>query len=463
MADQEPTNRYCVIGAGASGLAVAKTFKERGIPFDCFERLSEVGGIWNPESPDVVYESTYLNSSRRLSRYTDFPMPEDYPQYLSRAQSQEYLRAYARQFGLHDEITFNTDVERVEPKNGHWEVTLSGESKPSIYAGVVIANGHHWDPKMPNHPGKFDGEILHSHDVKNREQLRGKRVLVVGAGNSGADIACDAGLDAEKAVHSMRRSYYFFPKLILGKPTDVFIDLTSRWPVPRQFLRWLYTTGLKVIFGPHENYGLPAPDHKLFEAHPTAASTYLDHIAHGRIAPKPAIERFDGGSVQFTDGSSEEVDLVIYATGFRVSFPFLDEDLLLQPGGRSGLFIHAFHRELDNLFVVGLMEPAEGGVWQLVDYQAQLIASFIVACARDSERADWFRELKASTTPDVGHGIPYRDTDWHRFEIQHYRYRSYMKQLIEELGDNAQVPFPASPGKHTEAAKTGEAALGLAS
>ena len=463
MADQEPIDRYCVIGAGASGLAVIKNFKQRGIPFDCFERLGEVGGIWNPASPDVVYESTFLNSSRRLSRYTDFPMPREYPHYLSRAQSQSYLCAYAKQFGLYDAITFNTEVEKVEPKGKQWEVTLSGESKPRVYAGVVIANGHHWDAKMPEHPGKFDGEILHSHKVKSRDQLRGKRVLVVGAGNSGADIACDAAIDSEKAVHSMRRSYFFFPKLILGKPTDVFVDLTSRWPLPRWALRWIYTLGLRVIFGPHENYGLPAPDHKLFEAHPTAASTYLDHIAHGRIAPKPAIDRFEGKQVRFADGSAEEVDLVIYATGFRVSFPFMDKGLLLERDGRSKLFLHVFHRQLDNLFAVGLMEPAEGGVWQLVDYQAQLIASSIVACARDPERAQWFRELKAGAAPDIGHGIAFQETDWHLFEVQHYRYRSYMKQLIAEFGDNARLPFPVRSPKRTAATEPREAELGLAS
>lgn len=441
MADLKSSKRYCIIGAGASGLAVAKTFKERGIPFDCFERLSGVGGIWNPESPDLVYESTYLNSSRKLSRYTDFPMPAGHPQYLSSRQAYDYIDAYAHAFGVFDHITFDCEVENAERVDGKWRVRLSGDREPRMYDGLVIANGHHWDPKLPDYPGKFTGKILHSHTVKRRDQLKGKRVVVVGAGNSGTDIACDAATEATRAVHSMRRSYYFFPKLIFGRPTDVFVDLTSRWPLPRSFLRWLYTIGLKVIFGSHGNYGLPEPDHKMFEAHPTAASTYLDHLAHGRIVPKPAIARFAGDEVIFEDGSREKADLVVCATGFHVRFPFVDESTILHSDGRSKLFLHAFHRDYDNLFVAGLIEPAEGGVWQLADYQAKLIASYIVAVEHDPAKAEWFNKLKATATPDVGHGIAYRDTGWHKFEIQHYRYRRYIKRLLEKFGSSALRPF----------------------
>jgi cation diffusion facilitator CzcD-associated flavoprotein CzcO len=262
-------------------------------------------------------------------------------------------------------------------------------------------------------------------------------VLVVGAGNSAVDILDDAASDAVRAVHSMRRSYYFFPKIVIGKPTDTFVDLTSRWPVPRAMMRKLYWWGLRIVIGSHWRYGLPAPDHKLFEAHPTACTVYLDHIVHGRIVTKPGIERFDGKRVIFTDGSEEEIDLLVWATGFRVSFPFMDPSYILDEQGCSKLFIHTFHRELDNLFVVGLFEPAEGGVWQLADYQARLIASFIVAKARDEKRASWFKALKARATPDIGHGLKWKDTPWHRFEIQHYRFRKYMKRLLKKFGGSA--------------------------
>jgi cation diffusion facilitator CzcD-associated flavoprotein CzcO len=455
--------RFCIIGAGACGLAVAKTFAERGIPFDCFEALGDVGGLWNPESPHVVYGSTFLNSSKKLSRYPDFHFPDDMPHYVSREQAQSYLRAYAAAFDLYDRITFNARVTSAERASDGWRISLAGESAPRIYAGLVVANGHHWQPNVPVYPGRFDGEMLHSHDVKSKEQLKGKRVLVVGAGNSAVDILSDAALDGAKAVHSMRRSYYFFPKMVFGKPTDVFIDLLSRWPLPRSFMSQLYKLGMRILVGPHYRYGLPDPDHKLFEAHPTACTTYLDHIVHGRIAVKPGIERLEGRRVHFVDGSAEEIDLIVWATGFTVSFPFMDRSYVLDEQGRSKLFIHTFHRELDDFFVAGLFEPAEGGVWQLADYQARLIASFITACEQDPARAAWFRKLKARATPDIGHGIRYQDTPWHKFEIQHYRFRQYMKRLIEKFGASAgEAPVARTMGE-TDAKQQPDAKLKLAS
>jgi hypothetical protein len=455
--------RYCIIGAGACGLAVAKTFAERGIPFDCFEALNDVGGIWNPGSPHAVYGSTFLNSSKRLSRYTDFKFPDELPHYVSRAQAQDYLRAYSREFGLYDRISFNARVVSVERTEDGWRVTLEGETAPRSYAGLVVANGHHWEPNWPRYPGRFDGEILHSHDVKSKDQLKGKRVLVVGAGNSAVDIISDAALDGSRAVHSMRRSYYFFPKMVWGKPTDVIIDLTSRWPVPRRVMRWLYRLGMLIFVGPHHRYGLPAPDHGLFEAHPTACTIYLDHLVHGRIVTKTDIERLDGTRVNFADGSEEEIDLIVYATGYRTSFPFMRSDTILDASGASKLFMHTFHRELDDLFVAGLFEPAEGGVWQLADYQAKLIASFIVACASDPKRAGWFRKLKADTKPDIGHGIPYKGSPWHKFEIQHYRFRTYMKWLLKKFGASATMPFAEDASEGKADAGGNQAELKLAS
>src|SRR5512143_1113537 len=397
--------RYCIIGAGACGLAVAKTFAERGIPFDCFEALGDVGGIWNPQSPHVVYGSTHLNSSKKLSRYPDFHFPEEWPHYVSRAQAQDYLRAYAREFGLYDRISFNSPVTSAEHTEKGWRIKIEGETKPRLYDGLIVANGHHWEAYTPSYPGTFTGEMLHSHDVKSKEQLKGKRVLVVGAGNSAVDILSDAANENGRVVHSMRRTYYFFPKTVFGKPTDVFIDYASRVPLPRKLMRLLYRWGMRIVVGPHRRFGLERPDHDLFEAHPTACNTYIDHLIHGRTVVKPGIERLDGRRVIFTDESSEEIDLLVWATGFRPSFPFIDQSYILNPDGTSKLFIHTFHRELDDFFVVGLFEPAEGGVWQIADYQARLIACFIAALEKDTKRAAWFHALKAKARPDIGHGI----------------------------------------------------------
>lgn len=463
MVSTRSEKRYCLIGAGACGLPAVKTFAERGIPFDCFERESDVGGIWNPESPHAVFEPTHLNTSKRLTRYTDFPMPADYPQFLSRAQAHDYIRAYARQFGLYDHITFNTEVESVERHDGSWHVKIAGEGQPRLYDGVVVANGHHWDPKMPDYPGTFTGEMLHSHHLKTPKTLEGKRVLIVGAGNSGCDIAAEASHTAAAVLHSMRRSYYFLPKFIFGKPIDVVIDLTTRWPVPRAFLRWLYGTALFIVVGPHERYGLQQPDHRIFEAHPSAAQAYLDRLGHGRITPKPDIEALDGDWVCFADGTVEEVDVIVCATGYHVSFPFMDRDYFLDADGRSRLFLNLFHRQLDDLFAVGLVQPAEGSFWQLADYQSRLIASFIVANERDEGLADWFRKLKATAKPRVDHGVTYVDSERHRLEVQHYRYRTYIKGLLAKFGSLAEARFPETSARARSRPEADREAFRLAS
>ena len=275
--------RFCIIGAGACGLAVAKTFAERGIAFDCFEALADVGGIWNPESPHVVYGSTYLNSSKKLSRYPDFHFPEEWAPYASRAQAQDYLRAYAKEFGLYPLISFN---KRVTARRAH-DARLARADRGRERAAALCRAGRRQRPSLggvhvPTYPGHFDGEMLHSHDVKSKEQLKGKRVLVVGAGNSAVDILSDAAIENGRVVHSMRRTYYFFPKTVFGKPTDVFIDYTSRIPLPRKLMRLFYRWGMRIVVGPHRRFGLERPDHDLFEAHPTACNTYIDHLIHGR-------------------------------------------------------------------------------------------------------------------------------------------------------------------------------------
>jgi cation diffusion facilitator CzcD-associated flavoprotein CzcO len=417
---------------------VVKRFAESGIDFDCFEAESDVGGIWNLDSPHAVYGSTHLNSSKKLTRYLDFDFAEDWPVYASAEQVQDYLRAYAEEFGLYDRITFNTRVENVERRDECWLVTVQGESKPRRYDGVIMATGHHWHPSIPEYPGTFEGEILHSHDVKSKAQLKDKRILVVGAGNSAVDILDDAAHEGKAAFHSMRRTYYFFPKLLFGKPTDAVIDRVSQAPLPRKFMYGLYKLGMLILIGSHERYGLPKPDHDLFEAHPTASNTYLDHLTHGRVVAKPGVTHMEGKRVYFTDETSADFDMVIWATGFRVHFPFMDDSYVLDEEGWSKLFIHTFHRDWDDFFAVGLFDPAEGGVWQVADHQARLIAAFITSQEKDPQRAHWFRNLKRSATPDIGHGIKRQDTPWHRFEIHHLRFRRYMKRLLRKFGESAQ-------------------------
>lgn len=426
------TQRYCIVGAGTSGLAVAKNFLAAGIPFDCLEREDDIGGNWYFGKPNSsVYASTHLISSKRLTEYTDFPMPVEYPEYPHHKQVHEYLRDYADMFGLYDHIEFNTSVERLEPLDTGWQATLStGEQR--TYRGIVVANGHNWKPNLPKYTGTFAGETLHSSEYKTPDTLRGKRVLVVGGGNSGCDIAVDAAVHADQALLSLRRGYHVLPKFFKGIPIDQFNERWLAWRMPL----WLRRLGARLVIrwalGPAEQAGLPRPDHKLFESHPIINSQLHYHLGHGDLEVRPNIEQFDGQCVRFIDGSEQEVDLVIFATGFQISFPFIDREHLNWRNGKPQLFLNIFHPERDDLFCAGLIQP-DSGQWGLVDYQAQLITRYLQSREQPSPASHWFENLKKAADETANGGIRYLNTSRHLLEVEHFSYRRQLQKLIARL------------------------------
>lgn len=437
---------YGVIGAGASGLAVVKNLREADLPCECLEREDEVGGIWYYGRPhSSVYDSTHLISSKRLTQFTDFPMPSEWPPYPSRRQAFDYLRAYARHFSLYESIRFGAAVERVvpvpraeAPTCPWWEVTLA-DGQVRLYRGLVIANGHNWDPNWPEFRGRFDGLMLHSCQYKTPEVLRGKRVLVVGAGNSGCDIAVESAQHAAETVQSMRRGYHYLPKFFGGLPADEVGEKMLRWRLPLALRRWIAGWSTRIALGRPERYGLPRPDHRLFETHPIINSQLLYYVGHGRIRIKPQVTELCGNEVRFADGSQESFDVVVCATGFRISFPFIDRRWLAWEHGRPSLYLNIFHPLYDNLCVAGLIQP-DSGQWGLVDYQSQLIARFWKAIEQRSPVAERFRAQKAGPQPDLGHGIRYVDSPRHLLEVEHFSYRQRLKRLLKMFD----VPSAAS-------------------
>jgi len=427
-------SHYCIVGAGTSGLAVAKNFLQSGIGFDCYEREDDVGGNWYFGRPhSSVYRSTHLISSKPLTEYTDFPMPREYPDYPNHQQVFDYIRSYARHFGLYEHIQFNTAIERIEPvaSGDGWRVKLFDGSE-RVYQGVVISNGHNWDPKFPDFPGNFDGPVLHSAQYKTPDVLRDKRVLVVGAGNSGCDIAVESAQNAARTLHSVRRGYHYLPKYVNGKPADQVGERLLRWRLPLWLRRWIARKVVKFTLGSPCSFGLPSPNHKLFETHPIINSQLLYYVGHGDIHIKGDVQELCGRSVRFVDGSEEEVDLIIYATGFKISFPFIDREHLNWGDGRPQLYLNVFHPLRDDLFFCGLIQP-DSGQWGLVDYQAQLIARYITALARRPDRARWFGQQKAGPPPQLNHGIHYVHSARHLLEVEHFSYRRRLQKMIARL------------------------------
>jgi len=438
--------KYLIVGAGSSGLTVARALKQHGIAFDCVEREDDVGGNWYYGKPaSSVYRSTHLISSKPMTEYPDFPMPEDYPDYPRHDQVFEYLRDYANHFGLYDDIEFNLSVKRIEPvdlpvpnkdTNGaksdssdpRWQVTFADGSRRR-YQGVVIANGHLWDRKYPDYPGHFDGTVLHSADYKTHDVLVDRRVLIVGAGNSGCDIAVESAQNAAQTFHSTRRGYHYLPKYFMGTPADQLGERFLRWRLPLWMRRATASLMIKMVMGWPQDYGLPRPDHRLLESHPIVNSQLFYYVGHGEIIVKPDVERLLGDRVRFVDGSEEPIDVIVYATGFNIRFPFIDDRYLNWKNGRPDLYLNVFHPNDDSLFVAGLIQP-DSGQFGLVHYQAQLIARFLAATNADASRADWFRRAKSQGRDGKGRKIRYLDSSRHLLEVEHYGYRRQLQKAI---------------------------------
>jgi dimethylaniline monooxygenase (N-oxide forming) len=371
----------CVIGAGSSGIAAAKGLQERGIPFDCIEKSDRVGGNWvfgNRNGMSSSYRSLHINTSRERMEYADFPMPKSYPDFPHHTHIAEYFDNYVDHFGFRDRIVFETGVKRAEQReDGTFDVTLdTGETRR--YDAVLVANGHHWDPRWPEpaYPGEFDGEQSHSHYYVDNEGFRDKSVLVVGIGNSAMDIATEASFVARKTFLSSRRGAYILPKYLFGRPLDQ-IGVNALTPrLPFAFRRAILTAMYKVGVGDVQDYGLPKPDHKLGEAHPTISADFLNRIAHGEMTWKPNVAALEGARVRFEDGTTEEIDVIVWCTGYKVTFPFFDEDFVSAPDNDLPLYRRVFKPGVENLFFIGLLQPL-GAIMPLAEAQGRWIASYL--------------------------------------------------------------------------------------
>ncbi len=424
---------YCVIGAGAAGLAAARQLKASSIPFEVIERERDVGGIWDASlAHGPVYRSAHLISSKPLTEFPDFPMPDEYPDYPNHAQALEYLRSYARAFGLYELIRFGRTVERTERvEGGDWSVTF-GDGETRVYSGLIVAAGIHWIPSLPEVPGTFSGECMHSVRYKTPDIVRDKRVLVVGAGNSGCDIAVEAAQHAARTFLSVRRGYHYLPKYVFGRPTDQVGEVGLRLHLPLFIRRPLNQLLLRVVVGSPDQFGLPRPDHKLLESHPIVNSQILQALGQGDIQPKPDLVELGGREVRFKDGSTEQIDLIVYATGYHVSFPFLEPRHLNSADGRPDFHLHVFHPTYENLFIVGMIQP-DSGVWRLIDLQARAVARYIQAGRANAAGLRKVRALKQGPRPDLGGGIRYLATDRHRYEVEHFSYQQRLRRLIRLL------------------------------
>jgi Flavin-binding monooxygenase-like len=373
--------RACIIGAGSSGIAAVKALHARSIPFDCFESSDEVGGNWvfrNRNGFSAAYRDLYINVSRERMAYSDFPMSDSYPDFPHHTHIREYFNAYVDHFGLREMITFNATVTHAaRNEGGSWEVTLdNGEIR--AYDALLVANGHHWDPRWPEpaFPGSesFAGEQLHAHSYIDNSLFAGRGVVVLGMGNSAMDIAVESSYVAHHTYLSARQGAWIIPKYLFGRPVD---QIPSDPRVPFKIRQRIIHQIIRSYTGDPSRYGLPQPNHKFGEAHPTVSGRILDRIAHGTITPKPNIAALEGSKVRFADDTVVDADVVVYCTGYKISFPFFDPDFLSAPDNHIELFRRVFHPEIPGLYFIGLIQPL-GAIMPLAEAQSEWVGDHLL-------------------------------------------------------------------------------------
>ncbi|SUA42378.1 Phenylacetone monooxygenase [Nocardia africana] len=354
--------RTAVIGAGISGLTAGKMLGDYGVPYVCFESSDRVGGNWafgNPNGHSSAYRSLHIDTSKHQLSFRDFPMPEEFPDFPHHTQIKQYLDDYCAAFDLYRAIEFGNGVEHARRlPGGGWELRTQ-RNEVRHFDFLVVANGHHWDPRYPAFPGEFTGRTMHAHhyiDPRTPMDFSDQRILVVGLGNSAADIAVELSSKAlgNKLTLSTRSGAWIVPKYIAGKPADKYYR-TSPY-IPFSWQRKIAQWGQPLTAGRPENYGLPTPNHKFFEAHPTQSVELPLRLGSGDVIPKPNIDRFDGATVHFADGTADDFDVIIYATGYNITFPFFDPDFISAPDNKIDLYKRMFLPGIEDLAFAGFAQ-----------------------------------------------------------------------------------------------------------
>ncbi|MEL6246327.1 MAG: NAD(P)-binding domain-containing protein [Pseudomonadota bacterium] len=423
--------KACIIGAGCSGFTMAKRLKDYGIAYDCFEKSDDIGGNWyfrNPNGLSSCYESLHIDTSKWRLAFEDYPVPEDWPDFPHHAQLLQYFRDYVDHFGLRETITFNTSVETAERIAGNrWRVALStGETRE--YDALLVCNGHHWDARLPEYPGEFAGYQVHSHHYRDPFEpydFRGKRVMIVGGGNSAMDISSELSQRpiAKKLFISMRRGVWVLPKYMDGQPADKAV--LPGW-MPTGVGRALARAKIKKTIGRMEDYGLPKPDHEPLDGHPSVSGEFLTRVGCGDITPKGGIERLDGDGVVFADGTREDIDAIVWATGYNVTFPFFQEPALLPVENRFPLYKRMVKPGYETAFFLGLAQPLPTLV-NFAEQQSKLVAKCLTGTYALPNVAEMERVIAADEKLHSGH---FYESARHTMQVD---FNTYVADLLKEI------------------------------
>ncbi len=423
--------RVCIIGAGPSGITALKNLIDKNLEVICYDRNNEVGGNWiysEDESHSSVFDTTHIISSKTLSQYEDFTFDDfdttvaDYP---SHDELRRYFQGYAKHFGLYGYIEFQTVVKnckRVAKNEWHITIQQNNKERTEVFTDLVVCNGHHSVPRMPEYPGSFTGKFMHSHNYKKASPYKDKRILVIGGGNSACDVAVETSRVSKKTSISWRRGYRIIPKFFFGIPSDI-VGARSAW-LPIKIRSWFNDRLLTIMLGKNKLYGLQEVKTKFGQTHPTINDELLYKIRHGKVHPKVDIEKLDGDTVYFKDGTTEDIDIIIACTGYVLKHSFFDESLIDYSDGPVPLYLKMFHPEYHDLFFVGMFQPL-GCIWPGSELQSKILANYLVG--------DWKMpsNIKKLCEREVTHPH-YKQINTPRHTIT-VDYHAFRKALLKQL------------------------------
>ncbi len=421
----------CVIGAGVSGLTAVKALKDWELPHTCFEASDDVGGNWyfrNPNKRSSAYRSLHIDTSKTAISFKDFPMDGRYPDFPHHTEIHAFLRQYADSFGLREQIRFETEIKQARRLDGGgWDV--DGQR----FDVLLVCNGHHWDPSYPSFPGRFDGASIHSHhyiDPTEPLELQGKRVLVVGIGNSAVDIVSELSRRgvAARVFISTRSGAWVIPKYAFGRPVDTIVKTNPRLPLGLQ--RRLARLLPRLVSGRMEDFGLPTPNHHFLDAHPTVSSELLLRLGSGDAVAKPDVTELLSDRVRFADGSVEQVDAIIYATGYRISFPFFERGFVSAPGNVLRLYKRIWKPGIGDLAFIGLGQ-AIPTIFPFAECQAKLVGRWL--------GGDWalpsLAEMEAEIRRDEKrHSKHFTSRPRHTMQLDYYVYEHDLRTRVIPAG-----------------------------
>ncbi|XP_055041847.2 flavin-containing monooxygenase 5 [Misgurnus anguillicaudatus] len=447
--------RVAVIGGGTSGLTCIKCCLDEGLEPVCFESSDDIGGLWkfkDDTDPDQasIYQSLIINTAKEMMCYSDYPIPAHFPNFMHNSLIMDYFRMYAEHFQLTRHIRFQTKVLHVTPRpdfphSGQWDVeteSKDGKREKEVFDAVMVCTGHHCHPHLPlkDFPGidTFKGKYFHSRDYKTPEEWRGKRVVVIGIGNSGGDIAVELSRMAKQVYLSTRKGSWILNRVGAdGVPGDMVFNRRAtgwlqKW-FPINFLSSIGEKKLNERFD-HKLYGLQ-PAHRLFSQHPMVNDDLPNRILSGTVLVKPNVREFRGSSVVFEDGTVEDdIDLVVFCTGYTFSFPFLSSHIIPVKNNKVSLykFVYPPNLERSTLAVIGLIQPL-GAIMPISEMQARWATRVFKGLCKLPSMNGMLKDIKAK---EEAMARRYVAAQRHTIQVD---YIPYMDELAKQVGVNPPI------------------------